>query len=119
MLNDISCEYCSTESKTLNLCVTCNTNYYQKKDDPENRDSFIKCYNDTTISGGYYFDKNTNLYEPCHTNCFKCSGAGTNDNNLCTICNDGLTLIKNNDNIENCYTTCGKYFYFDSENVYY
>ena len=115
--SDISCEYCSVESKAQNLCVTCNTNYYPKKEDPENRDSFIKCYNDSTISSGYYL--NTNIYEPCHTNCLKCSGAGTDNDNKCTICNDGLTLIKNKLNIINCYTTCTNYYYFDNGNNYH
>ena len=113
---DTSCEYCSTESKQQNLCVTCNTNYYPKKDDSENKDSFIKCYNDQTIGDGYYL--NSNIYESCHSNCFNCYGIGTNSDNKCTTCNSGLTLIKNKENIENCYTTCDNYYYFDDNNEY-
>ena len=112
-----TCMICSIESNQYNLCVTCNPGYYPIKNDPNNADSFINCYNDGTIPNGYFL--NINQYEPCHVNCLKCLETGNDTNNNCIECKPGLSLIKNNNNIENCYENCNNYFYFDSENVYH
>ena len=116
---DTTCEYCSEESKLLNLCETCNINYYPKKDDIYNNGSFIKCYNNDSISNGYYLNITTNQYEPCHENCLKCSGTPTDSNDNCITCIEGLSLIKNIQNIENCYLNCNYYYYFDENNEYH
>ena len=105
-LTDTSCEYCSEESKIQNLCETCNTNYYPKKDDTNNNGTFIKCYNNYSISDGYYLNTDTSQYEPCHSNCLKCSGAPTDSDDNCITCRGGFSLIKNKQNIENCYSNC-------------
>ena len=116
---DTTCEYCSEESKRQNLCETCNENYYPKKDDSKNNGTLIKCYNDESISSGYYLNKVTSQYEPCHSNCLKCSEAPTDSNDNCQTCKEGYSLIKNNQNIENCYPYCNNYYYFDENNEYH
>ena len=115
---DITCEFCSEESKKENLCVTCNTGYYPKKDDPNNKNSFIKCYNSSTISNGYYLNNDRKQYEPCHSNCLKCFEEGNETENKCTKCKEGFSLITNNNNITNCYSDCPYYYYFDANNIY-
>ena len=113
---NITCKYCSVESKAYNLCESCNTDlgYYPKKDE---LGTYINCYNSTTIDNGYYLNNETQQYESCHSNCLECSGHGSDINNNCTICKPGFTLIKNKDNIENCYSNCGHYYYFKKINA--
>ena len=115
---DITCEFCSVESKKENLCVTCNTGYYPKKDDPNNKNSFIKCYNSSTISSNYYLNNDRKQYEPCHSNCLKCFEEGNETENKCTECKEGFSLITNNNNITNCYSDCQYFYYFDANNIY-
>ena len=116
---DTSCEYCSEESKRQNLCETCNTNYYPKKDDTNNNGTLIKCYNSDSISNGYYLNTATSQYEPCHSNCLKCSGAPTDSNDNCITCIEGFSLIINRQDIENCYPYCNNFYYFDEDNDYH
>ena len=120
---NITCEFCSEESKSHNLCVTCNEDYYPKMNDANNIDNdigiFINCYNDLTISDNYYLNSISRQYEPCHSNCIKCSGGGTDRDNNCTICKEGYSLIKNKENIINCYSFCNYYYYFDDDNIYH
>jgi hypothetical protein len=115
---NITCKFCSIESKAVNLCITCNTGYYPKKNDFNNKDGFINCYNESTISDDYYLNINNNQYEPCHQNCLKCYGEGSDSDNKCIICKSGFSLIKNKNNIENCYSNCTYYYYFDGNNNY-
>ena len=117
---NITCESCSEQSKHYNLCVTCNkgNGYYPKKDDINNIDEYINCYNNNTIGNSYYLNSDSNKYELCHSNCLKCSGAGSDINNECIICKEGMSLIKNKNNIINCYNKCGHYYYFDEYNNY-
>ena len=79
--SNISCEYCSEESKQYNLCVSCNTGYYPKINDDINKFSFINCYNNITISEGYYLNETSQLYEPCYSSCKKCIELGNDDYN--------------------------------------
>ena len=116
--SNISCQFCSVESKQHNLCVSCNDGYFQMKNDPNNIEPFINCYNDDSIPDGYYFNITENQYESCHENCLKCSGAGNNNDNKCIICKSNLVLLKNKNNIENCYSSCNFYYYFDENNDY-
>ena len=49
------CNRCSKESKSKNLCLTCNNGYYRIIDNIINKDKFIDCYNSSIPE--YYFDK--------------------------------------------------------------
>ena len=117
-IDEIKCYYCSSESIQYSLCESCNTNYYQKKDDDTNHGIYINCYNNDTISDGYYLNGQTSLYEPCYSSCKKCNELGDNNNNKCTLCKDGYSFIKNNNNIENCYQNCSHNIYFE-DNEYH
>ena len=117
-IDEIKCYYCSSESIQYSLCESCNTNYYPKKDDDTNHGIYINCYNNDTISDGYYLNGQTSLYEPCYSSCKKCNELGDNNNNKCTLCKDGYSFIKNNNNIENCYQNCSHNIYF-KDNEYY
>ena len=114
-----TCKFCSEESKSHNLCETCNEGYFPKKDDPNNIDTFINCYNNLTISDNYYLNIESGQYELCHSNCIKCSGHGDDTDNKCIICKEGYSLIKNKENIINCYSNCDYYYYFDDSNIYH
>ena len=115
---NITCKFCSVESKEYNLCVTCNDGYFPMKNDTNNIGSFINCYNNDTIPDGYYYNNDEEQYEPCHNNCLKCSGEGNDTDNKCTICKYNKVLLKNKNNIENCYLNCSYYYYFDANNEY-
>jgi hypothetical protein len=110
-IND-TCKICSIESNKYNLCETCNSDsgYYPMESDNNNIYSFVNCYNTISIPVGYYLEGT--LYKPCHDNCLKCIGSGSDSNNNCIECKSGLTLKKNDNNVMNCYTNCDFYFYF-------
>ena len=115
-LTNITCKYCSEESSNYNLCVTCNTDldYYPLKNDPNNKNSFVNCYNNLTISNGIYLNKEEKQYEQCYSSCEKCNELGNENNHKCTKCKNGYSHINGN----NCYLDCPYYYYFDENKVY-
>ena len=117
---NIACEFCSLESKEYNLCITCNNDlgYYPKKDDPMNNGSFINCYNDDTISDGYYLNKTSELYEECYNTCKKCFDLGNETDNKCIECNNRYSFKNDFKNDNNCYLECPYYYYFDENKTY-
>ena len=118
---DIKCEYCSIESKEYNLCISCNNEegYYPKINDNSNIDSFINCYNNLSISDGYYLNSNTRYYEECYSTCKKCNELGNEDNNKCIECISTHEFKTDFENDNNCYQKCDNYYYFDSSNKYH
>ena len=117
---NITCEYCSLESKQYNLCESCNNElgFYQKINDLNNINSFLNCYNNTSISNGYYLNIKNLQYEQCYPSCKKCEEIGNERDNKCIECNPEYSFVINNNGIKNCYKDCPKLFYFDSENKY-
>ena len=113
-MEENKCLKCNSESlgNTVHLCVSCNSGYYQKQDDNTNASPYFNCYNDVTISDGYYL--NSELYEPCYPSCKKCNELGDDDEHKCTSCKEGYSNYKNNNNKENCYPTCNNYIYFNN-----
>ena len=76
-LNSNLCEYkceepkclkCSEKSLSMNLCISCNKNYYPIIDDASNIYPYINCYQNPE---GYYLDSNDLYYKPSYTNCSK------------------------------------------------
>ena len=118
---NITCKYCSKESKNYNLCVSCNNEegYYPKIDDQNNIHPYINCYNNQTISNGYYLNISTGYYEKCYETCNKCNELGDENNNKCTECISTHEFKSDFDNDFNCYQKCDKYYYFDSSKKYY
>ena len=99
---NIKCGTCTYESESNNLCTSCNNNegYFKKNNDPMNTGLFINCYNEEQIGSGYYIDQGEEMFKICHSNCKKCTEKGNFENNLCTECYNGYSLINNN-----CYKT--------------
>ena len=112
---DKKCEICSKESELVGQCISCNIDegFYPKSDYNNTTLSFINCYNNETISDGYYLNKSLNLYEPCYNTCSKCSNFGDENNNNCDECKSGYSFINNYTNDKNCYRQCNYYYYID------
>ena len=120
-LNDKACLLCTPESLQEDSCIGCNNQlyYFAKKSDIDNNNLYYKCYNESTIGEGYYLNSSTFLYESCYHKCSKCKGPGNDDENNCTVCKPGSSLITNKIGKINCYTTCDNYIYFDQNNNYH
>ena len=119
---NISCYYCSEESKQYNLCVSCNFDegYYPILNDENNiNNSIINCYNNISISEGYYLNLTTKYYEKCYNSCKKCNDVGDVNNNKCSECKYGYEFKNDFENDNNCYEICNNYYYYDSNNKYY
>ena len=119
---NITCKYCSKESKQYNLCETCNNEegYYPKLNDENNiNNSIINCYSNDSITDGYYLNMISKYYEPCYYTCKKCNQSGDEYNNNCLECNSGYQIKTDFENDYNCYNICVNYYYFDSNNKYY
>ena len=112
---NISCEYCSKESKEVNLCVTCNNDagYFKKIDDEERSDGFINCYKNPE---GYYLD--TDIYKLCYFSCKNCNESGTIKDNKCIECNEGYEFKNDFEKDNNCYNICEYNYYYDSSKNY-
>ena len=104
------CKECSIESLELDLCISCNTDYFQKIDDIPSDKSFIQCYKEPE---GYYLDND--IYKPCYLYCNKCLGFGDENSNNCIECKSGYIFESEG----NCYEICPFYYYFDSSNKYH
>ena len=86
--------------------------YFPKINDPNNfNNSFVNCYNESTISDGYYLNNITNQYEPCYYTCKKCNSLGDKNNNNCIEC-DNISFF-NYFFDHNCYPNCLNYYYID------
>ena len=111
--NNITCFFCNED----NQCKSCNTNkgYYPKSNEESNSD-FINCYKDPV---GYYFDNNTNTYNPCYPTCKKCSSFGNMTHNKCLECIEGYRFISDFEDDANCYNICNYYYYFDENKNYF
>ena len=119
--SDIICSFCSDEGMQNNLCASCNADlgYYPIKDDPNNNNSNINCYNSETIPQNYYLNSDTHQFEPCPSKCKTCSEESlNNDNELCLTCNvDENYFPKSNETntFVNCYNNLEEYFYLDNQ----
>ena len=119
--SDIICSFCSDEGMQNNLCASCNADlgYYPIKDDPNNNNSHINCYNSETIPQNYYLNSVTHQFEPCPSKCKTCSEESlNNDNELCLSCNvEENYFPKSNETgtFVNCYNNLEEYFYLDNQ----
>ena len=88
-------------------CVSCNTDYYPKEDEPKFNGIYFNCYHNPE---GYYLDNS--LYKLCYKTCKTCNSEGNNINHNCLSCNNNFPIeIINNDKI-NCYENCTHYYFF-------
>ena len=70
---------CETCKEKNNNCLTCKENYYFL----ENTNN---CYNKNNYPKGYYFNKEKNVFSPCHKNCRTCSAGPTSGRMNCDSC---------------------------------
>ena len=123
---DVRCTKCSKESLELNLCISCNDNYY-----PiffYNNDYFNDTYNNSSINQylncsqnpeGYYLDLNDYFYKECYNTCKKCDKKGDEINNNCLECNNKYIFKNDFPNDTNCYENCTDYYYYDYQKKYH
>ena len=110
------CLTCSKEALNQNLCIKCNVDYFQRKNDFINNSEFIDCFKDPK---GYYLDKNESIYKKCYYRCETCEIKGDNITHNCLECNSNFSKAINFNNYSNCYENCSFYYYFDGENIYH
>jgi hypothetical protein len=79
------CLECPPIALYKGLCSICNTDYYQKENDPLNLGEFIGCYKNPE---GYYLDINDSLYKECYFTCATCEMKGDNNSHNCLECNE-------------------------------
>ena len=117
---DIKCNNCTYESYTNDLCISCNMEdgYYPKKNDPNNIDTYINCYNKSTISEGYFLNYTSNRYEPCYSTCKNCSEYGNDIDHKCIECKSEYEFKNDFENNSNCYQKCVYNYFYDSNNIY-
>ena len=105
------CKKCSKESKSKNLCITCNDGYYQIIDNIIKNGKFIDCYNYSIP--GYYFDMEYKYYKKCYISCATCDQAGNNTNHNCSSCKNDYPFEFNIFPNINCYNNCQYYSYYN------
>ena len=115
--NEITkCSNYSIESILNDLCISCIEPFYPIENDPANKNTFIKCYNNQK---GYYLDEADKLYKKCYPSCELCGKKGTNPNHKCISCNKDYFYELNVFDWLNCYQNCEFYFYYNSINDKY
>ena len=109
-ISNNKCKDCLPDNLDSDLCISCNTGYYQKIDDIQSDNSLIKCYKDPE---GYYLDND--IYKPCYPSCKKCSELGDINDHKCIEC---ISDYGFKDTKKYCYKNCLFYYYYDSSNNY-
>ena len=112
------CLTCNEESLKKKLCIQCNTNYYQINPSFYSLNqiiatTYIDCYNETTKPRNFYFNQNTNYYEPCYSTCAQCIYGGDGNENNCTSCAFGY-MEEPEVNSTNCVVKCQHFYYYTS-----
>ena len=108
--SNVACRDCPYSDSGNNLCSTCNTGYYPKKDEEVDANGLRNCYNSESITSNYLLI--SGQYERCYDSCATCKGIGTEEEHKCIDCISGYIRINNGDN---CYENCNYYYYFDED----
>ena len=116
------CLTCSEESISLNLCIKCSNDYYRINsyyfNGQVNENSYSDCYKSEEIPKNYYFDQNTNSYEPCYYTCSSCNYRGDGNVNNCTKCAKDYTEEPEKTGSTNCVVSCKNFYYYTSYGQY-
>ena len=107
------CKSCPPEALKLNLCETCNTDFYPKEDDSTNNNGYFDCYKQID---GYYLDTTNSIFKKCYETCSKCEIEGDSNNHNCIICKSNYNYEQNMGSYINCYDSCAYYKYYDKSN---
>ena len=116
------CLTCNEESISKNLCIKCNNDYYPINSNYfkalSNGNSYVDCYKLDEIPKNYYFDTNTNSYEPCYYTCSSCNYGGDGNVNNCTRCAKDYTEEPEKEGSTNCVVSCKNFYYYTSYGQY-
>ena len=115
---DNRCLECSMESLSINLCISCNNNYYPIFYN-NNEYPYNKFYNCSKNPEGYYLDRNDSFYKKCYKSCKTCFAKGDEKNNNCLECKALFSFKQDFLNDTNCYESCSGYYYYDNQNKYH
>ena len=111
------CLSCPNEPLKEDLCIRCNNNYYEIKNDNYSYiEGYVKCYKNPK---GYYLDKNESIFKKCYYTCKECENIGDNRVHNCIKCKDNYPLEIKTNNYSNCYKSCNYYYYFDIDNNFH
>ena len=122
IINCEKCSECTQESWNLNLCISCNEEKNYKAVDFGTHNPFpspyVECYNSKTKPENFFYNKNTNKYQPCYETCATCSKEGNENIHNCDLC--AVDFIKKPDTpgTTNCVPKCDNYYYFNSVGQY-
>ena len=103
------CLKCPSIYSIINLCISCNDNYYPKENDDTNFGEYINCYKNLE---GYYLENN--LYKLCYYRCKTCEINGNDTNHNCLTCKDDYSFEFSYNNYINCYNSSIYNYYSDS-----
>ena len=109
------CLSCPNVALNFGLCTKCNKNYYPIENDPLNIGEYINCYNETHI--GYYLDETDSVFKKCYDTCEACELNGDSKTHNCLTCHEDFPYVIEVNQYFNCFETCNKYFYYDSNNI--
>ena len=91
-----SCSKCTSFSNDENdhKCITCREGFYFKE-------GTNNCYD--KIETKFYFDKEKEIFRPCHENCLTCSKGGNGPKEMnCLSCESGFKFYNRSNNCLSC-----------------
>ena len=95
---NVACRSCDWKDDTgvKTHCIECNVDqwYYPLYDNSS------QCYDSNSNVEHYYYDTNTNTFQPCALACLQCDQPASMDNTHCTVCADDYSEIE--DQAGNC-----------------
>ena len=84
-----------------------------------NQNHLIECYNSNTKQPpNFYFNQNTNYYEPCYYTCATCYYGGDGNENNCTTCAVDYIFEPEKNKTTNCVAKCKNFYYYTSYGDY-
>lgn len=110
--NDVSKD-CPAENNVNNLCSTCKTGYYPKKEEVSS--PLKNCYNSGSKPTKYIFNS-AGYYEACYESCAACTEIGTSTANKCLTCKTGY----NSEAVAgsyNCKQKCTHYYFIENGEI--
>ena len=109
--NEEKCLKCTEKSINMNLCISCNYDYYPIINDSSNKYPYINCYQNPD---SYYLDENDLIYKSCYNSCEICNISGNDFNHNCIKCKSEYIFETVYPSYINCYINCSNYYYYDN-----
>ena len=106
------CLTCSIESINLNLCTSCDNDYYPIYDDLNKFNPYLNC--SKSPEGYFLYTENGNsVYKSCYISCKSCNIEGNENEHNCVECKNNYYFETHLNNFKNCFSICLYYYYFD------